>query len=208
MRTHGWGGNPPADDEEAISRILEATRRCLDQRGPAANISDVAEALHVTRQTVYRYFPSTEDLLRATAFQLVGPFMDDLARHVAEVADPGEAVVELVATALERIPIEPYIGLMFSTHRVGAFAMGITAPSGMALGRSMLERLGIDWTALGITGRLFDEFVQHVLRTIQSLLLDPGVPPTSGDALRQYLTRWLWAPAVLAAREEVDGARW
>ena len=201
VRTHGWGGNPPTNDEEAIARILEATRRCIDQAGPSTNISDVAEALHVTRQTVYRYFANTEDLLRAAALQIADAFMDDLARQVAHITDPGVAVVELVASALERLPAEPYMGLLFSSHRVGVFAKGITSPTGMALGRSMFERLSIDWVSLGLTGQLFEEFLEHVLRTMQSLLLDPGDPPRSGQALRTNLTRWLWSPAMTAAHE-------
>src|SRR5262245_37543381 len=103
MRTHGWGGSPPASDEEAVARILDATRRCLEQVGPSTNISDVAEAVHVTRQTIYRYFASTEDLLAASALEIAGTFMDGLAHHVAHIGDPGVAVVELVASALEQL---------------------------------------------------------------------------------------------------------
>ena len=69
MRTHGWGGQPPASDDEAIERILAATRQSIDRRGASTSITDVADTLHVTRQTVYRYFASTEDLLQATALQ-------------------------------------------------------------------------------------------------------------------------------------------
>lgn len=201
MRTHGWGGRPPASDEDAIARILEATRRCIEQAGASTSISDVAEMLHVTRQTVYRYFASTEDLLRAAALQVAGDFMDGLASHVAHIADPGDAVIELVASALERLPEEPYIGLLLSSQRAGMLATGITSPTGVAVGRSMFERLNIDWEPLGLTGSLFDEFLEHVLRTMQSLVLDPGDPPRGGRALRRHLRRWLWVPAMMAAQE-------
>ena len=30
MRTHGWGGNPPRDDDEAKARILAVTREQID----------------------------------------------------------------------------------------------------------------------------------------------------------------------------------
>jgi AcrR family transcriptional regulator len=199
MRTHGWGGQPPADDDEAISRILAATRQCIDRKGPSTNLTDVAAALQVTRQTVYRYFASTEDLLQATAFDTAGEFMDDLADQVAGISDPGSVVVELVASTLERLPLQPYIGLLLSAERVGAFARAITSPTAMAFGHAMFERVEIDWAALGLTGSLFEEFVEQVLRTIQSLTLDPGDPPRTGVALRKYLTRWLWSPAMVAS---------
>ncbi len=63
MRTHGWSGATPADDDEAIARILDAARRRIDRSGKDFGISDVAKDVGVTRQTVYRYFPSTEALL-------------------------------------------------------------------------------------------------------------------------------------------------
>jgi len=193
MRTHGWGGFPPTSDDEAIDRILAATRECIDRNGSSTTITDVADALHVTRQTVYRYFSCTEDLLQATALDAVGAFMERLATRVARIKDPGSAVVEMVASTLEQLPTEPYIGLLVASERVGTFARGITSTTAMAFGRSLFERVGIDWTSMGLTEPLFDEFLEHVLRTIQSLVLDPG-PLRNGRELRGYLARWLWAP--------------
>ncbi|MDQ2628798.1 MAG: TetR/AcrR family transcriptional regulator, partial [Actinomycetota bacterium] len=92
MRTRGWGGDVPASDEEAVARILAATRRTIDERGEQTSIADVARTLGVTRQTVYRYFPSTEELLSATAIDGVGDFLDQLAAALAGIADPGNAV--------------------------------------------------------------------------------------------------------------------
>jgi len=202
VRTHGWGGSPPATDDEAIGRIVAATRACIDRKGSATSISDVAAALHVTRQTVYRYFAGTDDLLQATALDAAGEFVRRLAGRVTRFDDPGTVVIELVASALEQLPSEPYIGLLLSTERVGTFAPAITSPTAMAFGRIMFDHVDIDWESLHLTGSLFDEFLEHVLRTIQSLVLDPG-PPRSAAALRAYLARWLWEPAAHAARSAV-----
>jgi len=195
MRTHGWGGDPPASDDVAIDRILAATRDCIDVKGAATSITDVADQLSVTRQTVYRYFASTDDLLRATAIDAAGEFMDRLASKVAHIQDPGRVVVEIVAYALERLPLEPYLGLLLTSERAGTFAQGVTSATAIAFGHSLFQRVNVDWEAAGITNQLFDEFVEHVLRTVQSLVLDPGDPPRTGKALRQYLSRWLWSPS-------------
>lgn len=194
MRTHGWGGDPPTSDEEAIDRIIRATRRCIDTKGPSASITDVADALNVTRQTVYRYFASTEELLKATAIDAAGEFMDRLARHVAGTTEAGTAVVEMVAYTLERLPEEPYFGILFTSGSAGLYAQEVTSATARAFGHSLLRRVDVDWEAAGLSGELFDEFVEHLLRTIQSLVLDPGDPPRTGEALRRYLARWLWAP--------------
>lgn len=194
MRTHGWGGNPPTSDDEAIGRIIVATRRCIDASGASTSITDVAEALNVTRQTVYRYFASTDDLLRATAVDAAGGFMDRLATHVSRLGDPGEIVVEIVAHTLERLPSEPYFGLLFLPERAGRHIQEVTSTTGRAFGRALFQRVDVDWESLGLVGAVFDEFVEHVLRTIQSLVLDPGDPPRAGADLRRYLRRWLWSP--------------
>ena len=76
MRSHGWAGNTPASDEEAIERILDAADKIIDERGSAMRIADVARALGVTRQTVYRYFPGTQALLVASAMRSADGFLD------------------------------------------------------------------------------------------------------------------------------------
>jgi AcrR family transcriptional regulator len=196
MRTHGWGGDPPADDDQAIRRILDSARRCVEEKGASTSITDVADALGVTRQTVYRYFSSTEALLKATAIDAAGAFIDRLAAHVEPIADPGTAAVEIVAYTLENLPGEPWAGLLFAPGRAGLFVHEITSATARAFGHSLLQRVGVDWEGVSLVGEAFDEFVEHVLRTIQSLVLDPGDPPRTGDALRRYLARWLWSPVV------------
>ena len=59
-------------------RIIEVARRGIDDRG-AVSVSEVAQRLGVTRQTVYRYFPTHEALLAATALSAVDAFLDRLA---------------------------------------------------------------------------------------------------------------------------------
>src|SRR4051812_9057799 len=78
MRRHGWSGDIPADDEEAITRIVTASRKAIDERG-TLSMSEIAQSLGITRATLYRYFPNQEALLRATAVSAVGRFLDHLA---------------------------------------------------------------------------------------------------------------------------------
>lgn len=93
MRRHGWAGDIPADDEEAIARIVAAARRVIDEDG-TVNVSRVAEDLGITRPTLYRYFPNLEALLRATAMSAVSAFLDNLAVHLQTYTAPTDAVVE------------------------------------------------------------------------------------------------------------------
>lgn len=198
MRTHGWGGHPPADDDEAIERIRTATRLCIDRLGARTGLSDVARQLGVTRQTVYRYFPSTDALLADTALDSAGAFLDDLEAHLASLGDdPAAVAVEAVAHTLQRLPTDPYVGLLLSPERVGAHGAQLTSEPARVMARTVIDRFPVDWDARAFGDTDRDELAEHLLRVIQSFLLDPGSPPRGDDELRRYLRRWV-APAIEA----------
>ena len=202
MRTHGWGGQPPADDDEARSRILAAVRSCLDETGTTGT-SEVATVLGVTRQTIYRYFRSTEDLLDAAALEAVteleAGLVDHVRRHLeATGGDAGDAVVEVVAYVHEHLRDDPALNRLIAPGRMSRTLAGLTAPSSIAIGRSLLAGFPVDWDAAGLDADRQPELVEHLLRMLQSLILDPGVPERSGEQLRAYLQRWV-APALRTA---------
>lgn len=199
MRSHGWGGRPPADAEEARARILGATRRRLTEAGTTST-SEIADLLGVTRQTVYRYFPTTEDLIDAAALDAVAELTTDLVDHVRHHlkrtrGDAGDAVVEVVAYVYEHLRDDPALNRMIAPGRLSTTVAGLTAPSSIALGRSLLAGFGIDWESVGLDDDAQRELVELLLRTLQSFVLDPGDPPRSGEELRAYLQRWV-APAL------------
>jgi AcrR family transcriptional regulator len=191
MRTHGWAGSAPASDEEAVSRILEAASRVIDARGADFSISDVARTLGVTRQTVYRYFPSTDALLIAAAVHAASDFLDRLAEHLSGITDPAEAITEGVATALEWLPEDKHISLLISPDQPNPHTEGVTSDVALDFGHSLVHRFDVDWAGLGYTDADLTELVEHLLRIIQSFVLDPGRPPRKGAELRAYLRRWV-----------------
>jgi AcrR family transcriptional regulator len=194
VRTHGWAGDPPASDEEAIERILAAARHCLDECGPETSIMLVAESLGVTRQTIYRYFASTEALLTSVAFAAVADFLDRLAEHVAPYADPSEAILEGIAYGLEQVPSERYLNALLLSGKVATFAKGVTSETAMAFGRSILQRFPIDWAKLGYDDARLDDLTEYLLRLLQSFILDPGETPRRGAELRRFLSLCITLP--------------
>ena len=84
-RRHGWAGDPPGSDEEAVARIVAAAITVIDETGADIGIADVARALGVIRQTVYRYFPNAEALMAAVAVASVGSFLDRIEDHTAGI---------------------------------------------------------------------------------------------------------------------------
>ncbi|MET3961731.1 AcrR family transcriptional regulator [Marmoricola sp. OAE513] len=199
MRTHGWRGQPPSDADEARARILTATRTRLSEAGTTST-SEVAELIGVTRQTVYRYFPTTGDLLNAAAADAVIGLEAQLIKHVVEHlartgGDAADAAVEIVAYVYEHLRDDPALNRLMAPGRISSTVAGLTTPSAIALGRDWLAHFPVDWEAVGLVGEAQAEFVEHLLRTLQSFVVDPGEPARSGAELRAYLQRWL-APAL------------
>lgn len=193
MRTHGWSGCAPATDEEAVIRILDAADKAIDARGADFSIADVARTLGVTRQTVYRYFPSTDALLQASANRGAADFVDRLAHHLRGRTDPVDAVVEAIATVLEWLPKEKHMGLLLTRERANVFTPEVTSDVAMQFARTMLGRFDVDWTRLGFGDADLDQLAEHLLRIIQSFVIDPGRPARRGVELRDYLRRWVGA---------------
>ncbi|GAA1482766.1 TetR/AcrR family transcriptional regulator [Gordonia sinesedis] len=191
MRTHGWGGQIPATDEEAIARILAATREVIDQRGAATGLADVARTLGVTRQTVYRYFGSTEALLTATALDAIDGFLDRLIDHLGGITEPDKALVEGIATVLERLPRDKHVGLLLAPGRVNLPAVGgFTSEVGRQFVGTMMERLDVDWDGGGYDTNALDIIGEIVLRTMQSMVLDPELPEWDHADLRVFVDQW------------------
>lgn len=196
MRSHGWSGNTPATDEEAIDRILDVTDEIIAERGSAVRIADVARTLGVTRQTVYRYFPGNEELLLASAMRSAHGFLDQLAEHISGLAEPAAALVEGVAFAVETLGDDrQFANLLRNGSRSGS-TVSLTSDTARAFGRSMLHRLDVDWESQGYDEEALDELAELGLRTFHSMLVDPGQPPRDGVALQRFVARWL-GPAII-----------
>ena len=203
MRTHGWAGELPHDEQQARARILAVARRLM-AGGDTPGVAEVARAVGVSRQTVYRYYRSAEDLLDAAALDAVGELVDHLAAHVAEfLREPGtdhaDAMVEVVLWVYLHLHDDPVMVRLVSPGRLSASLRALTAPSSLSLGQVLLDQMPIDWERLGLGGPQRAELVEHLLRMLQSLVLDPG--DRSLEEQRQYLGRWL-APAVRALAVE------
>ncbi len=206
VRSHGWSGNTPASDEEAITRILDKAGEIIAERGSAMRIADVARELGVTRQTVYRYFPGTEALLIATAMRTADGFLGQLAGHVHGLTDPADAMVEGVAFAIETLGEDKQIGFMLSKREQGEVSVSITSDTALSFSRSMLHRFDVDWAANGFDDAALDELSQFSMRVMHSFLIDRGDTLRDGADLRRFLARWMGPSIVYPRLQQAVGA--
>ncbi|MDF3339173.1 TetR/AcrR family transcriptional regulator [Mycolicibacterium septicum] len=199
MRSRGWAGSTPSSDEEAISRILTAVDEEIAEHGAAIRLADVARRLGVTRQTVYRYFPNADALLIASAMRAVNGFIDQLADHVGGLNDPVTAVVESVSFGVESLSGDPQLERLLTRRDDAEAVVSLTSDTAIAFCLSVFHRLDVDWPLHGFDTPALRELAEMTLRTVQSLLTDPGQVPRNGVALRRFVARWL-GPAVLYPR--------
>ncbi|MGW0454978.1 TetR/AcrR family transcriptional regulator [Gordonia sputi] len=205
MRTHGWSGAAPTDDDDAVERILTAATELIDA-DELVNVQQVARRLGVTRQTVYRYFDSSTAILQATAERSTAGFLRDLSAAMSGVTNPADAVVEGIATTLELLRANKSFGLLFGDDGLSRFLAEVTSPEAITLGRALLAEFNVDWQAAGWTDDDLDGLVEHMLRTLQSFIADPGHPPRTAQTLRGYLRKWV-APSVAAQHHDAPAGR-
>lgn len=197
VRTHGWSGYTPADDNEAAERIITAAAELIDGGVTDISILQVAKSLGIARTTVYRYFPDAQAMVRATAERATQQFLDGLADGLAGISDPAEASIEAIALTTERLRAHRRFGLLFAMGGRGESLQVVTSSAALSAGRTIVGQFDVDWTARGWSPEEIDELVELMLRLVQSLLADPGEPQRSPGELRNYLHRWI-APAITA----------
>jgi AcrR family transcriptional regulator len=89
----------------ARARIVRATRRALAARGLATTVDDVAETAGVSRRTVFRHFPSRENLFAVA----IGEGIRSYAEHIPP--PPSDRDDDLSGWLVD---------LMLATHNINA----------------------------------------------------------------------------------------
>ncbi|MCV7384697.1 TetR/AcrR family transcriptional regulator [Mycolicibacter longobardus] len=188
-RRRGWGGNPPRNDEEAARRIIDAAVELVAETGSAVSLADVANSLGVIRQTVYRYFPTAEALMRAVAIASVDGFLDRLTEHVRGIHDPADALSEGAVYTLDAVARSPHLGAMLSSS--SAHNREMASEEARAFGLRMIDRFDVDWEQHGYDEAAQRELVEFTLRIMLSFVVAPNDPARTPDELRRFLRRWL-----------------
>lgn len=191
MGYHGWQGDPPGAEDEARRRIVQAAIACIDRAGLAkTNLSHIAAETGVTRQTVYRYFPSLTEILRAVALAGAEEFAERMRAHLSSFDSP--VAVESVVFAVRSLPTEPHLGLLLQAGEADLFTAGATTPPSFSLGTRILRDAEVDWASVGVTTDAELQGLAEVLmRLFMSFLQFPSTPPATDDELRDLVRRWI-----------------
>ncbi len=184
-------------------RILEGALAALGRVGPRRlTMSDVSERSGLSRGTLYRYFPTKEDLLAVLAEYEQDRFADGLRRALQ--ADPGSpslaSVVENLLGYLRQHPalpqmidVEPEFVLAFLRRQMPVFHRITEELLGTVMVNVGAVRSGL------VSVQELDEML---LRLVLSVFLVPG---ESGTVTVGVLEGALAGFLRLAAGETTDG---
>ncbi|OZC83385.1 hypothetical protein CH282_15595, partial [Rhodococcus sp. 06-418-1B] len=154
-------------------------------------VAAVARELGVTRQTVYRYFPDVDQLLLTAARREASSFVELLITRLANVSPDSDAVVEALAFVIEELPRWRVVAA--ATVEAGATTMMsiMRSPNALEHLHDVATRSGIGWHRYGVRDDEVEDFIEHLIRTVHSLLLCPPPLGWSPTRLREHLSRWV-----------------
>jgi AcrR family transcriptional regulator len=89
-----------ADARRNLERVLDAAAEVFAASGPDASIDEIARLAGVGHGTVFRRFPTKDDLMFAVIERHVAE-MRELAEQAIAAADPGEAFFDFIHRVAE-----------------------------------------------------------------------------------------------------------
>ena len=114
--------------DDAARRILDAAGRCIVKRGNTQiRMSDVAGEADVVRSTVYRYFPTRDDLLLGLVLRRVDAALGRIVRDLRHPDDPARCIPCMVLQPAESVDGDLLNEALFaseSTALTTALALG------------------------------------------------------------------------------------
>lgn len=189
-------------EDEATDAVLDAAAELLARYGVRRwSMDDVADVAGVGRATVYRRFPSREDLVHATIAREVNRFFAEVAEAVADAEGVEAKVVEGFLVGMRRATTSLIPGL-FENDRTTALTLFTSAPV-LELGRAALvsQYQAVTGETMDARRRAEVEWVAEVLvRLAVSFVLMPGSvvdfddPATARQALSRIVRPLLLPP--------------
>lgn len=194
-----WGDdNTPINSDDARGRIVAAALDCVTRFGvDKTGMDDVAKAAAITRPTVYKYFPTRNQLMMAVFLRALDDRLDrglqDFFKNATTVDELRDGVADAAAYMLgvlrsdetvqnvlfgSRIPVEDLLNET-ATVLVGVMQVGLEGALETAIAHDLVGSL-----------RPFslDEAASWIIRILYSFLVWPGTDAEAERAtFRSYL---------------------
>jgi len=154
----------PALRDHTATLIVEGAALVLAERGDAASMSVIADAVGVGRATLYRYFPSREVLLQAMADAALDELSNRLTEAQLDTVEVPEGIARLARAFITTGG--KYVALMRTGHK----------PADPALVDRRIGEPLRDLFRRGIaSGTLRDDLMPETQLAMFSSLLEAGI---------------------------------
>ncbi len=175
-------------------RLMDACGAIIVRGGfEAVSMTSVAEEAGITRQTVYRYFPNSREVVRATLMRGGRELLEGQLLVFSEDGDPRELLVEAVMSALRLIENNSLLRTAWASRDYPQAMLRSTFDPAFA--SRGIRGLGPIALRLGWNERETREAFEVIARTVMSFLTIPPSPSLSEAELRDVLHR-RFLPAV------------
>ena len=188
MSSSLWSGNRPKSDDEARTRLCEATLECVRRIGfEKTTMSDIAKESGAARPTLYKYFKSKTDVFFAAIDACALTFTRGVVEHASRFVTYEERVVEMILYVVIELPRHRHLSLILDERcaaqlRARAFSDEATLVFSQMTAAPLIE-LRPELESVGV------EITEMMSRFAVSMILFPGRYATDTDGLRQLIKR-------------------
>lgn len=189
------GGSERTAEVEAV---LDAATSCYLRFGVDKTTAvDIAKAAGISRATLYRRYGSHEAIFLAVLTRESEAMMADADRHLADVADPGQRIVEGMLFSIGEITRRPVHAAVFTTDSAGwAATKALRVDALRRLSEAGIRPMLASAQAGGaVSDEQIDDLVDWMLRILISYAAIPGPGELDTDDMRRHLTS-LFLPAL------------
>lgn len=190
-RNPDWNGHGPKNDKEARELVIGAAVKIAERDGlRKTNIKKVADELGITRQTVYRLFPSTEKLLTDISMATGGKILDRLLERTKGYTKFEDRVVEGMIFLARNIPKDEFLRRYFLPAAAGGGNIGDTfTRDALDYSFHMLKAM-VPGNAR-YPDQWLMELAEHQQRILLAMIIAPSDRIKSTQGMRDYLDKWL-----------------
>ena len=170
---------------QTATRILDATLATMADHGIARlSLEDVAKRAGLSRQTVYRYFPSKGVLLEATVLREEQVFIANMTSAAERHKELEPALRAAIEAALRTGQAHALLNRLLATEPNSLVAL-VTTDRGPVLSaaRQALEEILADWLPRAPKARL-GMAADAVARLLVSYVMNPPADPPGPVAAR------------------------